>query len=293
MVAQFDIKNGIDRLINYDFDLSLDANVPSLKVDGADNGIQHSFAITQDEFAEGAKQLVNHKQYYFMALAYAHNNFLTYTQEPGVLNGLYGQKLPYLSGRKNIKTYTVIPHRPVNGAVIKSEYGDQPQITRIEGRGNGTLEIDLTEETVNEILNKLPADSSNDIGSDDYPIAYEATYEMGKGPVDIRVIDPLNVKSGNFELKFDSMYRVVNYEVSGDLAIIDGGDTASMLVSGWKLKDLSNEAVYNSEKTILTRNEQIFPDLGFAVNLEQLYYPGPYNVGERPAPTTSMPILNL
>jgi hypothetical protein len=282
LVAQFDIKNGIGRLINYEFDQSLDANVPVLAVDGADNGIQHSFILTQDAFAEGAKQLVNHKQYYFMAIAYAHNNFLTYTQEPGVLNGLFGQKLPYLSGRKNIKTYTVIPHRTVNGAVIRSEYGDQPQITRIEGRGNGNLEIELTEETVNEIMSKLPADSTNNIGSEDYPIAYEAKYEIGKGPVDIRVIDPLNVKNGEFELRFDSMYRVVNYDVSGDLAIIDGGDTASMLVSGWKLKDLSNGTVYNSEKTILTRNEQVFPDLGFAINLEQIYYPGPYVVGKRP-----------
>jgi len=282
LVAQFDIKNGVSRLINYELDRSLDANVPKLKVDGADNGIKHSFIITEDAFAEGAKQLVNHKQYYFLALAYAYNNYLTYSQEPGILNGLYGQKLPYLAGRKNIKTYTVIPHRPVNGAVLKSEYGDQPQITRIEGRGNADLEIELTEETINEIMSKPPSDSLNRIGSEDYPIAYEAAYKAGYGPVDIRVVDPLNVKNGQFELKFDSMYRVVNYNVSGDLAIIDGGDTASVKVSGWKLKDLATGALYKSETSILTRNEQVFPELGFSVNLEQIYYSGPYTVGERP-----------
>lgn len=282
LVAQYDIKNGIGRLINYNYDQNLDANVPVMAVDGADNGIKHSFTITEDAFAEGAKQLVNHKQYYFTALAYAHNNYMTYTQEAGVLNGLYGQKLPYLSGRKNIKTYTVIPHRPVNGAVMQSQYGDQPQITRIEGKGNGNMEIELTDETINEIMSKPPSDTLNRIGSDNYPIAYEAKYKIGKGPIDVRVVDPLNVKSGTFELRFDSMYPVVNYNVSGDLAIIDGGDTASMMVSGWKLKDIETGVVYNSETSILTKNEQIIPNIGISVNLEQIYYSGPYKVGKRP-----------
>lgn len=289
LVAQFDIKNDIGKLINYELDQSLDANVPLLKVDGADNGIQHSFIITEDAFAEGARQLVNHKQYYFMAIAYAHNNYLTYSQEPGNLNGLYGQKLPYLAGRKNITTYTVIPHRPVNGAVMKSEYGDQPQITRIEGRGNSDMEIELTEGTISEIMSKPPSDSLNRIGSDDYPMVYEPVYKVGYGPIDVRIVDPLNVKSGQFELKFDSMYREIKYEVSGDIAIFDDEDTASMLVSGWKLRDLSNGDVYSSEKTIFTKNEQVFPELGFSVNLEQIFYAGPYNVGDRPTPTSGDP----
>jgi len=282
LVAQYDIQNDVGRLLNYNFDEALNANVPKLEVDGADNGIKHSFMITDDAFAEGAKQLVNHKQYYYLALAYAYNNYMTYTQEPGVLGGLYGQKLPYLSGRKNIKTYTVIPHRPVNGAVLNSSYGDQPQVTRIEGRGNGKMEIELTKEVIAEIMSKPPADSLNTIGSDNYPIVYEPTYKIGKGPIDIRVVDPLNVKSGQFELKFDSLYRGMNYDVTGDLVIIDGGDTASMLVSGWKLKDLSNGRVYTSETSIITKNEQIIADLGFSVNLEQIYYSGPYTVGKRP-----------
>jgi hypothetical protein len=282
LVAQFDIKNGIGRLINYNFDQSINANVPKLMVNGADNGIQHSFILTEDAFAEGAKQMVNHKQYYFMALAYAHNNYLTYSQEPGNLNGLYGQKLPYLSGRKNIKTYTVIPHRPVNGAVLNSDYGAQPQITRIEGRGNGNMEIELTDETIAEILAKKPADSLNVMGSDDYPIAYEATYKTGYGPVDIRVVDPLNVQPGIFELKFDSLYPVINTDVSGDLAILAGGDTARMMVAGWRLKDIESGMTYYSETSILTRNEQIISELGLSVNLEQIYYSGPYTVGKRP-----------
>lgn len=281
LIAQYDIKNGIGRLINYEYDESLAASVPVLAVDGSDNGIQHSFKITEDEFAEGNNKLVNHKQYYYSTLAYAHNNYATYSQEPGVLDGLYGQKLPYLSGRKNIKTYTVIPHRPVNGAIVNSVYGDQPEITRIEGKGNGSMIIELSEETIDEIMSKSPADSTILIGNDDYPIAYTAKYKAGYGPVDIRVVDPLNVKGGNFELRFDSMYREKLYGVTENGILIDGGDTASMYVSGWKLKDLETGEVYDSENTILTKNEQIIGDLGFSVNLEQIYYSGTYQVGSR------------
>lgn len=281
LVAQFDIKNGISKLVNYDYDQSMSANVPSMKVDGADNGIHHSFALIDDAFAEGARRMVNHKQYYFMVLAYAHNNFLTYSQDPAILNGLHGQLQPYLSGRKNIKVYTVIPHRPVNGAVIRSEYGSQPQITRIEGRGNGSMEIELTKEVIAEILSKPPSDSLNRIGSEDYPIVYETKYEMGKGPIDIRVIDPLNVKSGQFELKFDSMYPEIRTDLTGDPNLIAGGDTASMMVSGWVLKDLSNNKIYNSETSIFTKNEQVITDLGISVNLEQIFYSGSYVIGNR------------
>jgi hypothetical protein len=100
LVAQFDKKNGISKLVNYYFDESIGATVPVVEVRGGDNGIQHSFKITQDAFATGDVRLVNHKQYYFMAIAYAHNEYMPYTDEPGVLGGLFGQKLPYLAGRK-------------------------------------------------------------------------------------------------------------------------------------------------------------------------------------------------
>ncbi len=280
LVKQFDIKNGIGRLINYEYDESLSVGVPVLAVDGADNGISHSFMITEDAFAEGNKDLVNHKQYYFTALAYSHNNYLTYSTEPGILDGLHGQKLPYLSGRKNIKTYTVIPHRAVNGAIINTSYGEQPQITRIEGKGNGNMIIELTEETVDEIMSRAPADSINHFGTDTYPIAYKAAYKPGYGPIDIRIVDPLNVKGGKFELRFDSLLSERLFDVTENGAIIDGGDTASMKIGGWVMKDLETGETYQSETSILTRNEQIMGDLGFAIDIEQIYYSGPYNVGK-------------
>ncbi|OYT17297.1 MAG: hypothetical protein B7C24_03305 [Bacteroidetes bacterium 4572_77] len=279
LVAQFDIKNGIDKLVNYDYDQSLNANVPVLAVDGANNGIQHSFVLTEDAFAEGAKQLVNHKQYYFMAIAYAQNNYMTYSQDPSIFNGLYGQMKPYLAGRKNIRMYSAVPHRPVNGAILHSEYGTQPQVTRIEGRGNGNMNIELTDETIDYILSKPPSDSTRRIGNPDYPIAYEATYKIGGAPIDVKIIDPLNVKSGVFELKFDSMFRAMRYDLTGDLAIVSGGDTASMKVAPWILTDLATEESYDSQTSILTRNEQIFTDYGISIALEQVFYSGLYTVG--------------
>ena len=82
-----------------------------------------------------------------MALAYAYNNYLTYSVDPnnqstGIpgISALQGQMNPYLAGRKNIQVYTGIPHNPApeaNGTVQNSQYGFGPKITRIEGQGNG------------------------------------------------------------------------------------------------------------------------------------------------------------
>ena len=63
----------IDPLPHNYFDLSLDAWLPVEEVKGDNQGISHTFSITEDEFATGNKTLVNHKTYYFMALAYSFN----------------------------------------------------------------------------------------------------------------------------------------------------------------------------------------------------------------------------
>ena len=109
LVFQCDVRNNVGRLLNFEYDEALQANVPVLKVNGGDAGITHSFVITEDKFAQGDNpNLVNHKTYYFMAVAYAYNNFLPYNQDNGL--GLLGQKKPYLEGRKNIQVYSAVPH---------------------------------------------------------------------------------------------------------------------------------------------------------------------------------------
>jgi hypothetical protein len=226
LIFQCDIKNGVGQLINYNTDPTL-GTVPQLMVSGADLGIQNSFSVTQDQFAVSNKTLVNFKNYYFIAVAYAYNNYLTYlpdvaptgvatpttvvtsTPTGTVLTNTVivvsnnpatgdskGQKKPYLQGRNNVKSYTAIPHDPgpeSYGTVMNSVYGSGPDITRIEGQGNGGYALDLTDASVADILN--PANNSR---------AQQITYIGGRTPLLVKVIDPLRVVKGDFTVKFVS-----------------------------------------------------------------------------------------
>ena len=155
-VAQCDIKNGVTKLVNWTFDPDLGGNSGQVMVTGANMGIQHSFVLTTDLFAQGDVTMINHKQYYYMAIAYGYNNFKTYN--PFDPNALNGQTKTYLMGRNNIKQYTAIPHYPV-GIVVNSNYGQSPEITRIQGQGNGGMILDLSQNTIDSLLLKPPADS--------------------------------------------------------------------------------------------------------------------------------------
>ena len=81
LVAQFDKKNGVGRIINNYFNKDIGYNIPVVEVDGGDEGIQHSFRLTDDAFATGDKRLVNHKQYYYTVVAYSYNEYLPYNPE--------------------------------------------------------------------------------------------------------------------------------------------------------------------------------------------------------------------
>ena len=277
LVAQFDVKNGVTKIINFNYDDYMGANVPVIEVDGNDNGISHSFELTQDAFATDDVRLVNNKQYYFLALAYAYNNYLPFGMN---LPNSSGQTQPYLSGRKNIQTYIGMPHLTVNGTVLNSEYGNGPEITRIAGYGNGGLNLDLTEETIDEILSKPPADSINIFGSPDYPIAYNPVYKKNAGPLSIKIIDPLSVVNAEYVWWMDTLERVLIHDVSDELNL--EGDTTSKFVGNWSLMNKSTGETYKSDTTIMTEYEQLFIDLGFSVSIEQPFIGGPIKVGRIP-----------
>jgi len=275
LVAQFDVKNGVGKLVNYYYDDFLNANVPVLEVLGADDGIQHSFVITQDAFATGDVQLINNKVYYYMALAYAYNEYFPYSPDP---EGWLGQKIPYLSGRKNIKTYTAMPHLTINGTVINGDYGQSPEITRIAGNGNGCINLELTEETIEEILSKPPAGPDNPFGSPNYPIAYNPVYKENHGPLNVKVIDPLSVVSASYTWWMDTLKHQLIKNATGNLSI--DGDTTSKYAGRWFLKDNTTGKTYSSDTTIIIENEVIFPELGISINVMQPYMPGPIPVGK-------------
>ncbi|MCK9616946.1 MAG: T9SS type A sorting domain-containing protein [Lentimicrobiaceae bacterium] len=283
LVSQCDIQNGVTKLVNFYYDQSLNGNVPVMEVDGADKGISHSFVVTEDKFTGEA--LVNHKQYYYLAVAYGYNNYERY--DPNDPSAYKGQKKPYLAGRKNIKVYTGIPHITIGETTPSASYGDGPIITRIQGQGNGGLVLDLAQETINEIMSKPPADSLNNVyGSDTYPIAYKPIYQNGKTPIQIKVIDPLNVKNGSYTIRFDTLYDSLFYNVSGQ-TVNAGGDTAVKQIGNWSLIDNNTGEVVPfyepsgaTKQAILTDNEKLFLDLGFSVKVNQVYNPSVYIVGK-------------
>src|SRR5262249_5140686 len=116
LILQEDIKDGVTKLVNLDFDPDLNATVPTLKVDGADLGIKHSFTITDDAFATGSTRLINNKTYYFNVVAYSYNGFVkadTIKDANGQVVNIVvtSQTHPYLSGRKIKSPYSAIPHK--------------------------------------------------------------------------------------------------------------------------------------------------------------------------------------
>lgn len=268
LVFQSDVKNNVSRMVNFYYDQNLGGSVPVEEVVGINKGISHSVTMTKDAFT--GEDLVNHKQYYYLAVAYAYNNYKPYNQtEP---TGLDGQKLPYLAGRKNIRTYTGIPHIPVGLVSSSAAVGDGLIVTRTAGQGNGGRFLDLSDESIKEILSKPMADTLNNLpGTDNYPIAYNITYKKGLGPIDVKVVDPLNVKDGSYTVKFDSMYTI---------RVPVGELDTNLLVSNWSLIDNATGKVYVSDTSINMKNEQLFLDLGLSVTVEQPLYPGPYIVSK-------------
>ena len=199
LVAQMDIKNGVSRVVNYEKDPLLGVEIPLLKVEGQDKGIEHSLKVTQDFVNGGA--LVNHNTYYYASVAYAHNEFLQYNP---LAPGAGGQKFTYLQGSDNFRRYTAIPHKsdPRNeGTVLQAGWGSSTEVLRVEGKGNAANNLSLNAETVNSILAS--------------PASFIDTLRYSKGfdPIGFRVTDPIQLKEGDFELAVieDSFFLYQTY----------------------------------------------------------------------------------
>ncbi|MFT6026596.1 MAG: hypothetical protein ACI8P5_000847 [Bacteroidia bacterium] len=274
LVVQVDIENAdtsgvpIAQLVNFTFSDELNASIPVEMVDGANDGLRHSFQVTQDEFATNNRQLVNHKKYYFMAVAYSYNNYETYDQNDAAQ--LNGQKTPYLAGRKNafggaIVSIIGIPHKTdpeQSGTVLSAVYGDGPQLTRVEGQGNGGRDLMLLREDRLDLV--LSAEGRKK----------DITYDYGRGPVDIKVIDPKNLPNADFVFK-----------------MLDSTDVDDLTDAYWSLECIGDdcpEIPAGSGNTIVMAakqiglsngNEQLIPEWGLSVFLEQSIDPGDETVG--------------
>jgi hypothetical protein len=234
LVAQCDIEDTIAQVINRNFDVNLEENIPVEEVNGANEGLRNSFRITTDQFATGDNRLINHKTYYYLVLSYA-----VAEKDPATFNDAY------LAGRRTqgsatLQVYTAIPHinsPEFGGSVIQASYGDQPALTRIEGRGNGGNVADLSDASIETIL------------SAPYWMA-NPTYKVNEAPVNIKVVDPISVPEGDFE-----------FQLTG----LDDTD-------GWKL--IHNGDTVNSISTLGSSVEEVVASWGLSLEVKQVVKPG-------------------
>ncbi|MCX6189194.1 MAG: hypothetical protein NTW54_06275, partial [Bacteroidetes bacterium] len=247
LIFQCDIKDDADRLVNKVFDPTVSDFVKILKVTGENVGLRHSFQIKSDAFATGNSALVNYKNYSFKIVSYS--------------NATNDQNDPeqYLAGRLNTNTLSVSPHKvwSVNNGIDNdslAKYGAGPLMKRIEGRGNGGNSLELTQETIDEILAK---------GKSEFPI-----YKGGSTPVRIKVIDPLKVPNDKFEVyiaydpanKFSPMSKV-----KGD---------SIWPTSRWIIVRQSTGDTVKSDADITIGAEQIIAKWGISVAIKQASNPG-------------------
>jgi hypothetical protein len=255
LVAQCDLKDGVSRIINFEFDDDLGASIPVEKVNGNNKGIQHSFQVKNDLFAQGNTALVNFKRYYYLAVSYAHNNFKTYN--PSDPNAIDGQKKQYLASRKaavgEVKVMEAIPHNPMpeaGGTLHYLDYGISPEIKRLDGYGNGNHALELTPETTASIVAN---------GTITEPV-----YAKNGAPIRVKVVDPLNIADGYFECKFND-YSPTNS---------NGADTAKWVIYRYNSENGALLDSVSSEFTIQKDNEQIIPQWGISVQINQTSYFG-------------------
>ena len=279
----------ISTLVNYTTDTRTGILSGTVKVRGANAGIQHVFRLTYDAFASGNNtRLVNNREYYYVAIAYAHNRFKEYSQTEGAY--LDGQKEPYIAGRKNerggsITPITVIPHSPsaeAGGRQAQAEFGMNPRIIRLGGYGNGGSILRLSQASIDTLMGdptqgllpKAPGTLNSRVLSSgvDYSvmnnpcIIANPVYEENYGPINVRVIDPLKIHEGRFNVLFNNKDNdTTTIESATRWCIVrdGGGHLDSTNVDGrWTYRD-----TIWSDFSISRYNEQIFLDLGIAVTL--------------------------
>jgi hypothetical protein len=246
-----DLEDSITRLVNKPFDEVLGQPLPKLMIDGPNEGLVHSISITEDAFATTAtRELVNHKPYYYMLISYA--------ALPG------HPTVEYLAGRR-IQQFSLIPHKPEpreGGLKLNGKYGDSPRLIRLSGTGNGGRELELTEESKKTIL------SQNFMANPEY--------EIGKGPVNIKIVDPIKVPQGNFEL------TLLESDIPGNInSRRDGLNPAN---TRWVLENTTTGEQIFSDTTINFPKEQLIVNVdngsseiinwGLSVKVEQVVHPG-------------------
>lgn len=257
LVAQVDLKDGVANLVNKQFNTSLCGEIPTLEVEAENEGIKHSFQILADAFADEEQDLVNHKTYYFTAVAYAYNYYDLGTinqisTDCGLVPVRNDQKTPYLQGRRRFSVYSAIPHiedAAYVGTTMNSEYGDMLDITRIQGSGNGGNDLELTEESVNNILTD---------GEFYGPVVYKG----GNAPINVMIYDPFVVKQQDFTLYL--------LDTTSDGSFVDTVTNFMSERSTWMIVTSPKNDTIFGDNNITSSSEQLLTEYGISISFQQV-----------------------
>lgn len=194
LIAQSDVKDGVGTIVNQ-LPASWDPEVlvPTLMVEGADNGILNTIRVTIDQFSTNSdRRLVNYKTYYFSVVAYGY-----------VANS--GSTEPYIIGSKNTRIYTAIPSKRI-GTILNSTVGEPVQISAYQGIGNSGLEVEITKETRDSIVNNWKVEK----------------IDYSNGPFSVKIYDPIRARDAKLKL---SLYSRLEYSLASTDDTISVGDT--------------------------------------------------------------------
>jgi hypothetical protein len=133
----------------------------------------------------------------------------------------------------------------------KYNVGDLLPITRYDGIGIGSHFVEMEDSMYQKIL------SGNFNGA--------ITYKAGKAPIEVKVINPLALKEGDYEINF--------YDKTMTDNILEAD-------AKWKLSKSGDPEVIFSTQSIATFNEQIIQKYGFSVGIGQTTKPAadPLNI---------------
>lgn len=242
LIAQSDIQNNITEIFNWKNIVNPDPTsnedyiwTKESKVVASNSGLINNFSFTEDQFATGDKTLINGKNYHFMVVAYAHNNWQEFDPTDGS-----GQKTPYIESLNNVKVFTFVP----KFSLFNEDY--QLTVTRISGEGNPKVFLEVAPEMYDKMLGN----------SFDGKIKYLTGY----GPLQGRVLDPTKLQNKTYRL-----------EITGSTTPSNCAFDNSAI---WKLTDITENKVLLEDITLSIVKEYFVEELGFAITVHQHRDPG-------------------
>lgn len=239
LAFQTDIQNNIVKIYNWEQvpDPTNQANIyiPHLMVEGQNKGIYHTLKVEKDLFDPGQGPLINNKQYYYAAIAYAHNNYKQFNASTGL-----GQKAAYIESII-INPISVIPRPSGNPATM---YGDGFEVTRLAGKGNPGVFLEADTSLYSRVLN-------NDFNG-------EILYLPGRGPVLAKIVDPDKIPDATLEL-------VLYNEDPNNETVSEN--------TRWRIENKTTGEMVLSDHNLSSLREQLIEEYGISLTMDLGYSP--------------------